>query len=98
MPGAAGSVSRAGSRGFAELICSCVHLLLLSSSDSTSQGAAAAVPALLAIYLFIQGCLGSAGIIPWNFPLWFRCLYFHSSPGQMMAPGSLVFAGKKSHL
>lgn len=52
MPGAAGSVSRAGSRGFAELICSCVHLLLLSSSDSTSQGAAAAVPALLAIYLF----------------------------------------------
>lgn len=49
---APGSVSRAGSRGFGELICSCVYLLLLSCSETASEGPAAAAPAIVAIYLF----------------------------------------------
>lgn len=50
-----GSVSRAGSRGFRELIWSSAYLLLPSSGETASEGPASAVPAIVGIY---SGLLG----------------------------------------
>lgn len=47
-----GDVSRAGSRGFGELIWSSASLLLPSSGEMASQGPAGTVPPAIGIYLF----------------------------------------------
>lgn len=69
MPSVQGSVSRPGSRGFGEQIWSHAHCLLPSSSEITSDGPAATVPAIQGIYLSRAGFLlkespGAPSLIP----------------------------------
>lgn len=62
-----GSASRAGSGGFTQLIRSSACLLLPSSSETASEGPAAAVPAIVGFDLF-GAAWRARGFYPKEFP------------------------------